>query len=279
METYIYLLYEVYGQSPPKLFMSMPWRHMWQQSVVFFILKLASVLKWSASHSGPFTPRKSAPRYPPKTRLLSCNILHTEHIVLAAALRASDRQQSGDIIPHAVIQSIVLLRMGKELPETCRANLKINKLLLLHLVGHLLDLCLRCAVKHTSKTSINCPARTYNIWTLNLVAHKVTVMVYSFNVLHGLSVPTWHWQDDDVTLDSRYVSWTCHALSLTASRWEHFFVISLEVSVGCRARKENTVCKLLLPDVDMSRRIITFRTQIKAYINPLPVYLSPMIQL
>jgi len=68
----------------------------------------------------------------------SSNILHTEHIVLAATLRASDWQQSGGIIPHAVNHSLVLLRMGKELPETCWANLKINKLSLLHLVGHLL---------------------------------------------------------------------------------------------------------------------------------------------
>jgi len=40
--------------------------------------------------------------------------------------------------------------MGKELPETCWANLKISKLLLLHLVGPLLYLCRRCTVKHTS---------------------------------------------------------------------------------------------------------------------------------
>jgi len=37
----------------------------------------------------------------------SSNILHT------------DRQQSGDIIPHAVNHSLALLRMGKELPVTC----------------------------------------------------------------------------------------------------------------------------------------------------------------
>ena len=47
------------------------------------------------------------------------NILHTEHIVLAAALHTSDRQVSGDIIPHAVIHSLAILRMGEELPETC----------------------------------------------------------------------------------------------------------------------------------------------------------------
>jgi len=55
-------------------------------------------------------------------------------------LRASDGQLSGDITPHAVNLSLALLRMGKELPETSWANLKINKLLLLHLVGHLLYL-------------------------------------------------------------------------------------------------------------------------------------------
>ena len=45
--------------------------------------------------------------------------------------------------------------MGKELPETCWADLKIKiNLSLLHLVGHLLYLCLGCTVKHTSKTSI-----------------------------------------------------------------------------------------------------------------------------
>ena len=36
-------------------------------------------------------------------RLLSVGGLHTEHIVRVATLQASDRQQSGDIIPHAVI--------------------------------------------------------------------------------------------------------------------------------------------------------------------------------
>ena len=76
-----------------------------------------------------------------EARSCSSNILHTEHIVLVAALRASDRQLSRDIILHAVNRSLALLRMGKELPETCLANLKINKLLLLHLVGHLIYLC------------------------------------------------------------------------------------------------------------------------------------------
>ena len=31
----------------------------------------------------------------------------------------SDRQQSGGIIPHPVNHSLALLRMGKELSETC----------------------------------------------------------------------------------------------------------------------------------------------------------------
>ena len=35
--------------------------------------------------------------------------------------QVSDRQQSGDIIPHAVIHSLALLRMGIELTETCWA--------------------------------------------------------------------------------------------------------------------------------------------------------------
>ena len=68
----------------------------------------------------------------------SGNILCTEHIVRVAALQASDRQQSGGIIPHAVIHNLALLRMGIELPETCWADLKINKFLLLHLFGPLL---------------------------------------------------------------------------------------------------------------------------------------------
>jgi len=38
--------------------------------------------------------------------------------VLAAALRVSDRQLSGDIIPHAVNQSCAP-EDGQELPETC----------------------------------------------------------------------------------------------------------------------------------------------------------------
>ena len=76
----------------------------------------------------------------------SSNTLHTQHTVRAVTFQASDRQQSGCIIPRAVIHSLALLRMGKELPETCWANLKINELLLLHLVGHLLYLCQRCAV-------------------------------------------------------------------------------------------------------------------------------------
>jgi len=56
----------------------------------------------------------------------------------AAALRTSDRRQSSDNIPHSVNHSIALLMMGKEFPETCWSVLKINKLLLLHLVGPLL---------------------------------------------------------------------------------------------------------------------------------------------
>jgi len=55
-------------------------------------------------------------------------------------IQAFNRQQSGGIIPQAVIHSLALLKMDKELPETCRGNLKINKLLLLHLVGPLLYL-------------------------------------------------------------------------------------------------------------------------------------------
>jgi len=70
-----------------------------------------------------------------RCRSVASNILHTEHTDLAA-----DRQLSEDIIPHAVNHSLALLRMGKELPETCWANLKINKFLLLHLFGHLLYL-------------------------------------------------------------------------------------------------------------------------------------------
>ena len=31
----------------------------------------------------------------------------------------TDRQLSGDIITHAVNHNLALLRMGKELPETC----------------------------------------------------------------------------------------------------------------------------------------------------------------
>jgi len=68
-------------------------------------------------------------------RLESSNIPHTEHIALVAARQASDRQQSGDIIPHAVIHSLAVLRMEIELPETCWAYVKVNKCLLLHLFG------------------------------------------------------------------------------------------------------------------------------------------------
>jgi len=42
------------------------------------------------------------------------------------------------IIPHAVIHSLALQKMGKDLPETFWAKLKISKLLLLYLVGPLL---------------------------------------------------------------------------------------------------------------------------------------------
>jgi len=70
-------------------------------------------------------------------------------VARAVALQASDRQQSGDIIPHAVNQNPELLRMGKELPETCWVNLKIRKLLLLHLVGHLLYLDGVCLLRGT----------------------------------------------------------------------------------------------------------------------------------
>jgi len=43
---------------------------------------------------------------------------YTEHIVRAATLQTSDRQQSEDSIPHAVNHSLVLLMMDIELPET-----------------------------------------------------------------------------------------------------------------------------------------------------------------
>ena len=54
-------------------------------------------------------------------RVESSNIVHAEHAVRASALQTANRQQSGDIIPHAVIYSLALLNMGKELPETCWA--------------------------------------------------------------------------------------------------------------------------------------------------------------
>ena len=72
--------------------------------------------------------------------------------ISAAAPQASYWQQSVDIIPRGVNQNVALLRMGKELRETCWANLKISKLLWLHLVGHLLYLCQWCTVKNKSKT-------------------------------------------------------------------------------------------------------------------------------
>jgi len=62
----------------------------------------------------------------------------TPHTVRIAALQVSDRQQSEDIISHAVNRSPALLMMGKELPETCWALVNVNKFLLLHLVGPLL---------------------------------------------------------------------------------------------------------------------------------------------
>ena len=84
-------------------------------------------------------------------RMLLCSVwrmLLEQHpspnTVRAATLQPSDLQQSGDIIPNAVSESLAFLKMGKELPETCWANFKINKLLLLHLVGPLLYLCRWC---------------------------------------------------------------------------------------------------------------------------------------
>ena len=56
--------------------------------------------------------------------------------------------------------SLALLKMGNELPETCWDNLKINKLLLLHLVGPLLYLFRWCAAKHISSWIIS----TQNMW-------------------------------------------------------------------------------------------------------------------
>ena len=58
---------------------------------------------------------------------LSSSILHTEHTVSASAFQTTDRQQLGCIIPHAVNHILALLRMGKKLPETCWADWKINK--------------------------------------------------------------------------------------------------------------------------------------------------------
>jgi len=54
----------------------------------------------------------------------------------AVALQTTDRQQFGYIVPHAVNHILALLTMGIKLPETCRADWKINKLSL-HLVGPL----------------------------------------------------------------------------------------------------------------------------------------------
>jgi len=49
----------------------------------------------------------------------SINKVDDQHIVRGVTFQASDREQSGGIIPRAVIHSLALLKMGKGLPETC----------------------------------------------------------------------------------------------------------------------------------------------------------------
>jgi hypothetical protein len=49
----------------------------------------------------------------------SSNIPHTEHIVYAATPRTSNLLQHSDNTPHCCNHSLILLKMGKRLPETC----------------------------------------------------------------------------------------------------------------------------------------------------------------
>jgi len=78
--------------------------------------------------------------------------------------------------PHAVNHNLALLKMGKELPEICWANLKINKLLLLHPVGHLLHLysgVSRCALMQQSTTttpSIMCVSQDLNCSSIPVIS-------------------------------------------------------------------------------------------------------------
>jgi len=52
--------------------------------------------------------------------------------------------------------SLELLMMGKELPETCWDNLKLNILLLLHLVGHLIYLARKFVLNLPHRCEIEC---------------------------------------------------------------------------------------------------------------------------
>jgi len=60
----------------------------------------------------------------------SSNIPHTEHIVYAAAPRTSNTLHHQDNTPHCCNHSLMLLKMGKWLSETCLADSKINKILI-----------------------------------------------------------------------------------------------------------------------------------------------------
>ena len=51
------------------------------------------------------------------------NIVHTEHIVPRCHSPEPSLLQYQDTIAHAVNLSLMLLKMGKKLPETCSADL------------------------------------------------------------------------------------------------------------------------------------------------------------
>jgi len=101
-------------------------------------------------------------------------------------LSVGGRGVGGGAAAHAVNHNLVLLMMGIVLPETCWAILKINKLLLLHLVGPLLYR--RCTVKHTSDTNM-CSLLLSMITNLLTYSYKLTYLltyfIYILTYLHS----------------------------------------------------------------------------------------------
>ena len=154
----------------------------------------------------------------------SSSILHTEHIILAATLRASDRQQSRAIIPHTVNHSLALLRMVKELPEICWDDMKINNFLLLHLVGSsALFILIRHCQTHTKVTFVFVPhfIQTFNNKFRQNPSFLIRIMEVRVSNLAPRQFGFFSWilPTLKASIDERTSDWTRIASFYIPSNW------------------------------------------------------------